>query len=78
MGIGVIPMRTLPATALQEHRAKLLLPHVEGTDPQITWRQSGLERMQDVVDLNEILLRRLADVLRRELNLFEAVHIAAV
>ena len=71
-------MRTLPTAALQEHRAKLLLPYVKGTDPQITRRQSGLERMQDVVDLDEVLLGRLADVVRCELNLFEAVHIAVV
>ncbi len=34
--------------------------------------------MQDVVDLDEVLLRRLADVAGVELHLFESVHIAAV
>jgi hypothetical protein len=71
-------MRPLPAAAFQEHRAKLLLPYVKRTDPQITWRQSRLERMQDVVDLDEVLLGCLADVGRRELDLFESVHIPAV
>ena len=34
--------------------------------------------MQDVVNLDEVLLRRLADVVRRELNIFEPVYIAVV
>src|ERR1700682_4661737 len=71
-------MRSFPAAAFQEHRAELLLPDVKRTAPQITWRQSSLERMQDVVDLDEVLLGCLADVVRRELDLFETVHIAAV
>ena len=37
----------------------------------------GLQRVQDVVDLDEVLLRGFADVVGCELDLFEAVHVAS-
>ena len=68
----------LPTRGLEEHRPEFLLPRVERADAQIAGRFLGLQRMQDVVDLDEVLLRRLADVAGVELHLFEPVHVAAV
>ena len=49
-----------------------------GLDPQVPRRLLGLQRVQDVVDLDEVLRGGLADVVRGELELLEAVHVAAV
>jgi hypothetical protein len=71
-------VRSLPATGLEEDRAELLLACVEGADPQIARGQPRLQGVRDVVDVGEVLLRGLAHVLRRELDVLEAVHIAAM
>jgi hypothetical protein len=63
---------------LQEERTQFPLPRMEGTEPQVTRRCLGLQRMQHVVDLDEVLLGRLADVGRGRLDLVEPVHVAAV
>src|SRR6478736_2929091 len=53
--VGLVPVRPLPAGALQENRAELQLPGVERTHPQVAGRVLGLQRVQDVVDLHEVL-----------------------
>ena len=77
-GVGLVPVRPLPAVGLQEHRAELALPRVERADAQVARQSRRLQRVQDVVDLDEVLRRGLADVVRGELHVLEAVHVAAV
>ena len=61
----------------RKNGAELLLPGVERADPQVARGLPGLQRVQDVVDLDEVLLGGLADVVRGELDVLEAVHVAA-
>ena len=63
-GVRLVPVRAFPAGALEEDRTELLLTRVERADPQVPWRLLGLQRVQHVVDLDEVLRRRLRDVLR--------------
>ncbi len=63
-GVGLVPVGAFPASALQEVRAQFPLPGVEGADPQRPRPVDRLERVDDVVHLDELLCTALTDVRR--------------
>ena len=78
IGIGLVPVRAFPPAAFEEHGTELMLPRIEGADPNVTRGQPRLRGMQHVVDLDEVLLRGFADVRGIELEILEAVDVASV
>ena len=65
-------MRSFPGPGLEEIRAELPLAGMEGAYAQIARRKARLERVQDVVDFDEVLGCGLGDVGGGELDGFEA------
>ena len=68
-------MRALPPVGFEEERSQLLLLGTERARSQVAWGDSRLQRMDDVVDLDEILLRGLADIVRVRLHILETVEV---
>ncbi len=85
-GVGRVPVRTFPAGGFEELRAERLLAGVERRGAQRAQRGRGtgvarlhrLQRMEDVVDLDEVLLVLGLDVGRSELVGLEPVQVAGV
>ncbi|TKW52638.1 hypothetical protein CTA1_11786 [Colletotrichum tanaceti] len=74
--VGLVPLRTLPAAGLEEVGAEVPLAGVEGADAEVARGLARLEGVQDVVDLDEVLGRDLADVVGGEVDLLEARNVA--
>ena len=74
--VGGVPVRPLPAVGLQEHPAQLLLARVERRGAQRPGVLHRLQRMQDVVDLDEVLAVLVSDVARGQLVPLEPVDVA--
>lgn len=66
-------MWPLPRSSLKEVCTELFLSGVEWTDSKIAWRDLLGERVQDVVDFDEVLAGSFGDVGGCELDFFEAV-----
>ena len=76
--VGRVPLRTLPPVGLQEDRAECLLSRVERRGAQRPGVLHRLERVQDVVDLDEVLAVLGLDVRRGQLVRLEPVDVARV
>ena len=61
-GVGVVPLRTLPARVLEEDRAEFLLARVEGGEAQVARMVHLLARVDDVVHLAVLLGGARSDV----------------
>ena len=76
--VDAVPVRPLPAVALEEERTELLLALVERRRPERSRVLHRLERMDDVVDLDVVLDTPVVDVRRRQLVGLESVDVALV
>ena len=63
-GVRVEPVRALPAGGFEEERTELLLLPAERARAQVAGGDPWLQGVDDVVDLDEVLLRGFADVVR--------------
>ncbi len=77
-GVRLVPVRPLPAARLEADRTELLLTDVERGRPQRPEHLGRLQRVQDVVDLDEAPDTALLHELGRELHVLEAVQVALV
>ena len=73
-GVGLVPLRALPAVGLEEVARRAPLRGVEGAAPQRPRLLRRLQRVDDVVDLEVVLGAARRDVRRGELVRLEAVE----